>query len=95
MSEKQNTVAEDLSKSITNANDTTSYNYDNDPEKAAIETRVYRNIEDTPFTVVGNITKGIELDNELKRRVMESKVQEAGMSVKTLMNSILVGNRGN
>ena len=42
MSEKQNTVAEDLSKSITNADDTTSYNYDNDPEKAAIETRVYR-----------------------------------------------------
>ena len=37
--------------------------------------------------------KGIELDNELKRRVMESKVQEAEMSVKALMNSILVGNR--
>ena len=36
--------------------------------------------------------KGIELDNELKRRVMESKVQEAEMSVKALMNSILVGN---
>lgn len=35
---------------------------------------------------------GIELDNELKRRVMESKVQEAEMSVKALMNSILVGN---
>ena len=35
---------------------------------------------------------GIELDNELKRRVMESKVQEAKMSVKALMNSILVGN---
>ena len=36
--------------------------------------------------------KGIALDNELKRRVMESKVQEAEMSVKALMNSILVGN---
>ena len=36
--------------------------------------------------------KGIKLDNELKRRVMESKVQEAEMSVKALMNSILVGN---
>jgi hypothetical protein len=36
--------------------------------------------------------KGIDLDNELKRRVMESKVQEAEMSVKALMNSILVGN---
>lgn len=36
--------------------------------------------------------KGINLDNELKRRVMESKVQEAEMSVKALMNSILVGN---
>ena len=36
--------------------------------------------------------KGIELNNELKRRVMESKVQEAEMSVKALMNSILVGN---
>lgn len=35
---------------------------------------------------------GIELDNELKRRVMDSKVQEAEMSVKALMNSILVGN---
>lgn len=35
--------------------------------------------------------KGINLDNELKRRVMESKVQEAEMSVKALMNSILVG----
>ena len=35
---------------------------------------------------------GIELDNELKRRVMESKVKEAEMSVKALMNSILVGN---
>ena len=35
---------------------------------------------------------GIELDNELKKRVMESKVQEAEMSVKALMNSILVGN---
>lgn len=35
--------------------------------------------------------KGIELDNELKRRVMESKVKEAEMSVKALMNSILVG----
>ena len=29
--------------------------------------------------------KGIELDNELKRRVMESKVQEAEMSVKALI----------
>ena len=36
--------------------------------------------------------KGIALDNELKRRVMESKVQEAEMSVKALMNSVLVGN---
>lgn len=36
--------------------------------------------------------KGIKLDNELKRRVMESKVQEAEMSVKALMNSVLVGN---
>lgn len=36
--------------------------------------------------------KGIDLDNELKRRVMESKVQEAEMTVKALMNSILVGN---
>lgn len=36
--------------------------------------------------------KGVELDNELKRRVMESKVKEAEMSVKALMNSILVGN---
>ena len=35
---------------------------------------------------------GIDLDNELKRRVMESKVEEAKMSVKALMNSILVGN---
>lgn len=35
---------------------------------------------------------GIKLDNELKRRVMDSKVQEAEMSVKALMNSILVGN---
>lgn len=35
---------------------------------------------------------GVELDNELKRRVMESKVQEAAMGVKALMNSILVGN---
>lgn len=35
---------------------------------------------------------GIELDNELKRRVMDSKVKEAEMSVKALMNSILVGN---
>ena len=35
---------------------------------------------------------GIELDNELKRRVMDSKVQEAEMTVKALMNSILVGN---
>lgn len=35
---------------------------------------------------------GIELDNELKRRVMKSKVQEAEISVKALMNSILVGN---
>lgn len=35
---------------------------------------------------------GIELDNELKRRVMDSKVQEAEISVKALMNSILVGN---
>ena len=36
--------------------------------------------------------QGLDLDNELKRRVMESKVQEAEMSVKALMNSILVGN---
>lgn len=36
--------------------------------------------------------KGIDLDNELKKRVMESKVQEAEMTVKALMNSILVGN---
>lgn len=36
--------------------------------------------------------KGIDLDNELKRRVMDSKVKEAEMSVKALMNSILVGN---
>ena len=35
---------------------------------------------------------GIELDNELKRRVMDSKVQEAEMAVKALMNSVLVGN---
>ena len=35
---------------------------------------------------------GIELDNELKRKVMDSKVKEAEMSVKALMNSILVGN---
>lgn len=35
---------------------------------------------------------GVELDNELKKRVMESKVQEAEISVKALMNSILVGN---
>ena len=35
---------------------------------------------------------GIKLDNELKQRVMDSKVQEAEMPVKTLMNSILVGN---
>lgn len=35
---------------------------------------------------------GVELDNELKRRVIDSKVQEAEMSVKALMNSILVGN---
>ena len=35
---------------------------------------------------------GVELDNELKRRVMDSKVQEAEISVKALMNSILVGN---
>ena len=35
---------------------------------------------------------GIDLDNELKRRVMDSKVEEAKMSVKALMNSILVGN---
>lgn len=35
---------------------------------------------------------GIDLDNELKKRVMDSKVQEAEMSVKALMNSILVGN---
>ena len=34
---------------------------------------------------------GIALDNELKKRVMESKIQEAEMSVKALMNSILVG----
>lgn len=36
--------------------------------------------------------EGIDLDNELKRRVMDSKVKEAEMSVKALMNSILVGN---
>lgn len=36
--------------------------------------------------------QGIEADNELKRRTMESKVQEAEVSVKALMNSILVGN---
>ena len=36
--------------------------------------------------------KGVDLDNELKRRTMESKVQEAEMAVKALMNSILVGN---
>ena len=36
--------------------------------------------------------KGIQVDNELKTRTMESKVQEAEMSVKALMNSILVGN---
>lgn len=36
--------------------------------------------------------KGVKLDNELKERVMESKVQEAEMAVKALMNSILVGN---
>ena len=36
--------------------------------------------------------KGIQADNELKRRTMESKVQEAEVSVKALMNSILVGN---
>ena len=36
--------------------------------------------------------KGIEADNELKKRTMESKVQEAEVSVKALMNSILVGN---
>ena len=35
---------------------------------------------------------GIDLDNELKRRVMDSKVEEAKMSVKALMNSVLVGN---
>ena len=36
--------------------------------------------------------KGIQADNELKRRTMESKVKEAEVSVKALMNSILVGN---
>lgn len=36
--------------------------------------------------------QGIQADNELKRRTMESKVQEAEVSVKALMNSILVGN---
>lgn len=36
--------------------------------------------------------KGIQADNELKRRTMESKVQEAEMAIKALMNSILVGN---
>lgn len=36
--------------------------------------------------------QGIEADNELKRRTMESKVQEAEIAVKALMNSILVGN---
>lgn len=36
--------------------------------------------------------KGIQADNELKQRTMESKVQEAEVSVKALMNSILVGN---
>lgn len=36
--------------------------------------------------------KGIQADNELKKRTMEAKVQEAEVSVKALMNSILVGN---
>lgn len=36
--------------------------------------------------------QGIQADNELKRRTMESIVQEAEVSVKALMNSILVGN---
>lgn len=35
---------------------------------------------------------GIKLDNELKEKVMDSKIKEAEMSVKALMNSILVGN---
>lgn len=36
--------------------------------------------------------EGVQADNELKTRTMESKVQEAEISVKALMNSILVGN---
>ena len=36
--------------------------------------------------------KGIQADNELKTRTIESKVQVAEISVKALMNSILVGN---
>ena len=36
--------------------------------------------------------EGVRADNELKKRTMESKVQEAEVSVKALMNSILVGN---
>ena len=35
---------------------------------------------------------GIKLDNELKEKVMDSKIKEAEISVKALMNSILVGN---
>ena len=45
-----------------------------------------------PVTILDLDMKGIDLDNELKRRVMESKVQEAEMAVKALMNSIMVGN---
>ena len=36
--------------------------------------------------------KGLALDNELKEKTMESKIKEAEVSVKALMNSILVGN---
>ena len=36
--------------------------------------------------------KGISLDNELKEKTMKSKIEEAEISVKALMNSILVGN---
>lgn len=36
--------------------------------------------------------KGLSLDNELKEKTMKSKIEEAEMSVKALMNSILVGN---
>ena len=36
--------------------------------------------------------KGLSLDNELKEKTMKSKIEEAEMTVKALMNSILVGN---